>query len=74
MMQKSTTFTTIFLVKKCYFNYDFLCKNVPLSLQYAKNNLIIHTYYTLLGNFLVKGKLDRALLVNLNNSYSLSQF
>jgi hypothetical protein len=36
MMQKSTTFTTIFRVKKCYFHYDFACKKVPLSLRYAK--------------------------------------
>jgi hypothetical protein len=34
-MQKSTTFTTIFRVKKCYFHYDFACKKVPLSLRYA---------------------------------------
>jgi hypothetical protein len=38
MMQKSTTFTTIFRVKKCHFHYDFACKKVPLSLRYAKNN------------------------------------
>jgi hypothetical protein len=36
MMRKSTTFTTIFRVKKCYFHYDFACKKVPLSLRYAK--------------------------------------
>jgi hypothetical protein len=36
MTQKSTTFTTIFRVKKCYFHYDFACKKVPLSLRYAK--------------------------------------
>jgi hypothetical protein len=36
MMQKSTTFTTIFRVKRCYFHYDFVCKKVPLSLRYAK--------------------------------------
>jgi hypothetical protein len=36
MMQKSTTFTTIFRVKKYYFYYDFACKKVPLSLRYAK--------------------------------------
>jgi hypothetical protein len=36
-MQKSTTFTTIFPVKKYYFHYDFACKKVPLSLRYAKN-------------------------------------
>jgi hypothetical protein len=35
-MQKSTTFTTILRVKKCYFHYDFACKKVPLSLRYAK--------------------------------------
>jgi hypothetical protein len=39
MMQKSTTFTTIFRVKKCYFHYDFACKKVPLSLRYAKKYL-----------------------------------
>jgi hypothetical protein len=39
-MQKSTTFTTIFRVKKCYFHYDFACKKVPLSLRYAKNPII----------------------------------
>jgi hypothetical protein len=26
MMQKSTTFTTIFHLKKSYFHYDFACK------------------------------------------------
>jgi hypothetical protein len=30
MMQKCTSFTTIFRVKKCYFHYDFACKKVPL--------------------------------------------
>jgi hypothetical protein len=35
-MQKSTPFTAIFRVKKCYFHYDFACKKVPLSLRYAK--------------------------------------
>jgi hypothetical protein len=29
MMQKSTTFTMIFYIKKCYFHYDFACKKVP---------------------------------------------
>jgi hypothetical protein len=29
-MQKSTTFTTIFRVKKGYFHYDFACKKVAL--------------------------------------------
>jgi hypothetical protein len=43
MMQKSTTFTTIFLVKKCYFRYDFACKKVPLSLQYDFNDKVILT-------------------------------
>jgi hypothetical protein len=38
-MQKSTTFTTIFRVKKCYFHYDFACKKAPLSLRYAKKRL-----------------------------------
>jgi hypothetical protein len=41
MMQKSTTFTTIFRVKKCYFHYDFGCKKVPLSLRYTKNVLFV---------------------------------
>jgi hypothetical protein len=41
MMQKSTTLTTIFHVKKCYFHYDFACKQVPLSLGYAKKTIII---------------------------------
>jgi hypothetical protein len=36
MMQKSTAFTTIFHLKKCYFHYDFACKKVPLSLRHAK--------------------------------------
>jgi hypothetical protein len=40
MMQKSTTFTTIFRVKKCYFHYDFACKKVPLSLRYAKKQFL----------------------------------
>jgi hypothetical protein len=38
MMQKSATFTTIFRVKKFYFQYDFAHKKVPLSLRYAKKN------------------------------------
>jgi hypothetical protein len=38
-MQKSTTFTTIFRVKKCHFHYDFACIKVPLSLRYAKKAL-----------------------------------
>jgi hypothetical protein len=41
MMQKSTTFTTIFRVKKCYFHYDFACKKVPLSLRYAKKDTLL---------------------------------
>jgi hypothetical protein len=36
MMQKSTTFTTIFPVKMYYFYYDFASKQVPLSLRHAK--------------------------------------
>jgi hypothetical protein len=36
MRQKSTTFTTIYRVKKCFFHYNFSCKKVPLSLQYTK--------------------------------------
>jgi hypothetical protein len=28
MMQKSTTFTTIFHLKKSYFHYDFGCKKM----------------------------------------------
>jgi hypothetical protein len=41
MMQKSTTFTRILRVKKCYFQYDFACKKVPLSLRYAR--IVIYT-------------------------------
>jgi hypothetical protein len=40
-MQKSSTFTTTFRLKKCYFHYDYACKKVPLSLRYAKNEFII---------------------------------
>jgi hypothetical protein len=40
MMQKSTTFATIFRVQKCYFHYDFACKKVPFSLRYAINNYL----------------------------------
>jgi hypothetical protein len=37
MMQKSTTFTTIFRVKSATFTKIlFACKKVPLSLRYAK--------------------------------------
>jgi hypothetical protein len=39
MMQQSTTFTTIFRVKKCYFHYDFACKKVPLSYDMQKINI-----------------------------------
>jgi hypothetical protein len=51
MKQKSTTFNTIFRVKKCYFHYDFTCKKVPLSLRYTKNNYCTtsyesHTFFT----------------------------
>jgi hypothetical protein len=45
MMQKSTTFTTIFPVKKCYFHDDFACKKVSLSLRYY--------YYYLLFNIII---------------------
>jgi hypothetical protein len=44
MMQKSTTFTTIFRIKKYYFHYDFACKKVLLSLRYAKNNFFNSSY------------------------------
>jgi hypothetical protein len=33
MMQKSTTFTTIFRVKKYYFNYDMQKKNTLVHLN-----------------------------------------
>jgi hypothetical protein len=46
MMQKSTTFTAIFRVKKYYFHYDFACKKVPLSLRYAKNNFFTCLYFS----------------------------
>jgi hypothetical protein len=36
MMEKSTTFTTIFRVKKCYFHYD-MQKTI---FQYGKNHFI----------------------------------
>jgi hypothetical protein len=39
MMQKSTAFTTIFRIKRCYFHYDFACKKVPLSLH-VKNSYL----------------------------------
>jgi hypothetical protein len=42
--QKITTFTTIFRVKECYFHYDFACKEVPLSLRYAKNKNKLCTF------------------------------
>jgi hypothetical protein len=44
MIQKSTTFTTIFRIKKYYFHYDFACKKVLLSLRYAKNNFFNSSY------------------------------
>jgi hypothetical protein len=44
MMQKSTTFTTIFRVKKCYFHYDFACKKVSLSLRYAKKYIFLSKF------------------------------
>jgi hypothetical protein len=43
MMQKSTIFTTIFGVKKCYFHYDFACKKVPFSLGCAKTVFGFHS-------------------------------
>jgi hypothetical protein len=45
MMQKITTFTTIFRVKKCYFHYDFACKKVSLSLRYYYSLFIIIILY-----------------------------
>jgi hypothetical protein len=44
MMQQSTTFTSIFRIKKCYFHYDFACKKVPLPLRYAKNKHTIFSF------------------------------
>jgi hypothetical protein len=44
MMQKSTTFTTIFRVKKCYFHYNFACKKVPLPLRYGKKKFNIKSH------------------------------
>jgi hypothetical protein len=41
MMQKNTTFTTIYHIKKCLFHYDFSCEKVPLSLRYAKKNIAL---------------------------------
>jgi hypothetical protein len=45
MMQKCTTVTTIFRVKKCYFHYVFSCKRGPLSLRYAKKNVLIIIFF-----------------------------
>jgi hypothetical protein len=45
MIKKSTTFTTIFRVKKCYFRYEFACKKVPLSLRYAKNTIFFFLFW-----------------------------
>jgi hypothetical protein len=52
MMQKSTIFTAIFRVKKCYFHYDFACKKVPLSLRYAKNIFFLIDTKMLLNMYL----------------------
>jgi hypothetical protein len=49
MMQKSTTFTMIFRVKKCYFHYDFACKKVPLSLRYAKDYVVVRVTFFFLS-------------------------
>jgi hypothetical protein len=51
MKQKSTTFTTNFYVKKCYFHYDFVCKKVLLSLRYAKNSSLFNEFVCKLGFF-----------------------
>jgi hypothetical protein len=40
MMQKSTTFTTIFRVKKCYFHYDFACKKSVTFITICKNSYL----------------------------------
>jgi hypothetical protein len=53
-MQKSTTFTTIFRVKKCYFHYVFACKKVPLSLRYAKNKIMNHLFVNTQVQMLVR--------------------
>jgi hypothetical protein len=54
MKQKSTTFTTIFRVKKCYFHYDIACKKVPLSLRYAKNKIMNQLFVNMQVQMLVR--------------------
>jgi hypothetical protein len=39
MMKKSTAFSTIFRLKKCFY-YDFSLKKILLSLRYAKNVIL----------------------------------
>jgi hypothetical protein len=41
MMQKSSTFTTIFRVKKCYFHYDFACKKSDTFITICKKDLFL---------------------------------
>jgi ABC-type proline/glycine betaine transport system ATPase subunit len=56
-MQKSTTFTTVFHVKKCNFHYDFACKKLPLSLRYAKKNVFTFRETTAAHNIVFVPKL-----------------
>jgi hypothetical protein len=47
MMQKSTTFTTIFRVKKCYFHYDMqkiICHNSSVYLVCFNNLLKVYIH------------------------------
>jgi hypothetical protein len=48
MMQKSTTFTTIFRVKKCYFHYDFACKKVTFITIFKKYYIELNITFSLL--------------------------
>jgi hypothetical protein len=41
MMQKCTTFTTIFRVKKCHFHYDFACKKSATFITICKKRMFI---------------------------------
>jgi hypothetical protein len=46
MMQKSITFTTIFLVKKCHFHYDMqkTLLNYPVNVFFLQN-IVYMTYF-----------------------------
>jgi hypothetical protein len=72
MMQKSTTFTTIFSVKKCYFLYDFSCKKVSKkNMDVILKKLKMFLHHVQCEEFW-RHELFRNLIANLYNTIKYS--